>query len=147
LTRLIAMLALVLGLSQSVQARSTDNPFRVEAERLTLAAGAGGALRITIAVPRDHHLYKDMVEVTVVSAGGLKLSEASMPPGLKKPDPADPSTLREVYDMDVIIEVPVGAVKEAGEYPVVFSVSYQGCKKSLCWMPQTDEVRAKIFVK
>jgi thiol:disulfide interchange protein DsbD len=147
MTRMLLFLGLVLGLSSSAQARDAANPFRVEAESLQLSPGSAGALRITIAVPKDHHLYKDMVEVVVLESGGLKLGPASMPVGLKKPDPADPSTTREVYDMNVIIEVPVAPVTAAGKYPLTFSITYQGCKKSLCWMPQTDEVRAIVRVK
>ena len=114
---------------------------------MRLSAGASGRLRITIAVPRDHHIYRDMVEVAVVDPGGLKLGKPSFPPGLKKPDPADPSSMREVYDMDVIIEIPVEGVRSPGDYPVLLSVTYQGCKKSLCWMPQTDEIRGRVRVK
>ena len=147
MTRLFLMLAIVLGLGAPAEARDTKNPFRVEAELLKVAPGVAGALRITIAVPKNHHLYKDMVEVVVVQSGALKLGEASLPPGLSKPDPADPSATREVYDMDVIIEVPVAASKVEGSFPVDLSISYQGCKKSLCWMPQTEEIRAMVRVK
>jgi hypothetical protein len=146
-TRLLMTLVMLAGLALSAEARDTDNPFRVEAEVLKLDPKAAGALRITIAVPKDHHIYKDMVEVAVLESGGLKLGDPSLPPGLKKPDPADPSTTREVYDMDVIIEVPVGAGTAPGTYPVALLVTYQGCKKSLCWMPQSDEIKTQIQVR
>jgi len=147
LFRMLLFFAAMWGFAPTVEARSTKNPFRVEAETLALAAGAAGRLRITIAVPKDHHIYRDMVEVVVIDAGGLELAEASYPPGLKKPDPADPATLRQVYDMDVIIEVPVAGVVKPGVYPVTLQVTYQGCKKSLCWMPQTDEIQARVRVR
>ncbi len=145
--RLFLIVAFVLGLGPNAMARDADNPFRVEAETLRLSPGAPGALRITIFVPKDHHLYRDMVEVEVVEASALKLGSASLPAGLKKPDPADPTETREVYDMNVIIEVPVSPVKAQGGYPVTLSITYQGCKKSLCWMPQTEEVKALVQVK
>lgn len=147
MVRLFLIFAFVLGLGANAQARDADNPFRVEAETLKVSSGTAGALRITILVPKKHHLYRDMVEVEVVQSGALKLGSASLPAGLKKPDPADPSQTREVYDMNVIIEVPVRPIKAAGSYPVTFSVTYQGCKESLCWMPQTEEVQALVKVK
>ena len=101
-------------------------------------------------VPKEHHLYRDMMEVTRVddAAGDAVVTgEPSFPPGFVKPDPADPSATREQYDMDVIIEVPVKGVAKAGTYTLKFEVRYQGCKKSLCWMPQTDVVESTPTVE
>ena len=61
-------------------------------------------------------------------------------------DPADPTSEREQYDMDVVIEIPVTGPSKIGEYPITLLVEYQGCKKSLCWMPQTDQVDATVKV-
>ena len=123
----------------------TDNPFRVEATDAKIAAGEKGVVQVVVRVPANHHLYRDMMNVSVVSASGLKTGEASFPPGHSKPDPADPSNTREQYDMDVVVEVPV-TTTETGTFPVSFEVRYQGCKKSLCWMPQTETVEATVHV-
>jgi thiol:disulfide interchange protein len=142
------MLCLVISLfawSAPVWA-GTNNPFRVEAANTKLEAGAEGVIQVTVHVPAEHHLYRDMMRVSVVSAEGVKTGEASFPPGHSKPDPADPTATREQYDMDVVIEVPVTAPASAGEYPLTFEVGYQGCKKSLCWMPQTENVEATLRV-
>jgi thiol:disulfide interchange protein len=118
----------------------------VEAANTELSAGEKGVVQVTVRVPAEHHLYRDMMAVSVVSAEGLKVGEASFPPGHSKPDPADPTATREQYDMDVVIEVAVTAPESVGEYPVTFEVRYQGCKKSLCWMPQTESVEATVRV-
>ena len=123
-----------------------DNPFRVEATDTKLEAGAEGVVQVVVRVPANHYLYKDMMDVSVVSADGLTTGTASFPPGHQKPDPADPSSTREQYDMDVVVEVPVTASTKAGAYPVKMEVRYQGCKKSLCWMPQTENVEATVHV-
>ena len=44
-----------------------------------------------------------------------------------KPDPADPA-LREQYDMDVVVDVPVKGVAKPGTYTLKFEVRYQGCQ-------------------
>lgn len=124
----------------------TNNPFRVEAANVELVAGGKGVIQVTVRVPANHHLYRDMMAVTVVTADGVNVGEASFPPGHSKPDPADPTATREQYDMDVVIEVPVTAPAAAGAYPLTFEVRYQGCKKSLCWMPQTESVDATVRV-
>ena len=144
--RLLMMMVAFVAVPTAAAQSKVKNPFRVEAADLDLKPGASGVVRITIAVPKDHHLYRDMMSVTVTEDGGLKAAEPSFPPGHVKPDPADPETTREQYDMDVIIEVPVTAADAAGDFPMKFAVKYQGCKKSLCWMPRTDEVEANVKV-
>ena len=124
----------------------SENPFRVEATDAKVEVGGSGVVQVVVRVPPNHHLYRDMMDVTVVSSAGVETGEASFPPGLSKPDPADPSSTREQYDMDVVVEVPVKATDKPGAYPVTFEVRYQGCKKSLCWMPQTENVEATVHV-
>lgn len=127
----------------------TPNPFRVEGKRASAAIGQDGIVQVLVHVPKDHHLYRDMMEVTRMvdeASTTVVTGEASFPPGFVKPDPADPSATREQYDMDVVIDVPVKGVAEAGNYTLKFEVRYQGCKKSLCWMPQTDVVEVTLKV-
>ena len=131
----------------SVPAWAGDkNPFRVEATDAKVAAGASGVVQVIVRVPANHYLYKDMMDVSVVTADGITTGAASFPPGHQKPDPADPSSTREQYDMDVVVEVPVTASEKTGAFPVQMEVRYQGCKKSLCWMPQTENVEATVHV-
>ena len=123
-----------------------DNPFRVETEDAKLEAGAKGAVRVFVRVPASHYLYRDMMNVSVLKAEGIETGDASFPPGHEKPDPADPSSTREQYDMDVLIDVPVTAPSTPGAYPMTLEVRYQGCKQSLCWMPQTETVEVSVHV-
>ena len=128
----------------------TPNPFRVEAKDASVVKGQSGKVQVLVHVPKDHHLYRDMMEVTRIEDGaGEKIvtGEPSFPPGFVKPDPADPSATREQYDMDVIIEIPVKSTAKPGNYALKFEVRYQGCKKSLCWMPQTDVVESTLTIR
>ena len=144
-----------------------NNPFRVDSTNTAVAEGETGTVDVTIRVPSQHHLYRDMMSVKADAlwvkggaSGGewvpigpkapcqLALSEPSFPPGFIKPDPADPSSTREQYDMDVVIRVPFEAAScAAGTYRIDFEVEYQGCKKSLCWMPQVDRVESFVRVR
>ena len=164
MTRLLMPLGLVFGISLSAVA-GTKNPFRVEATDTKLKAAEEGSLTVTVRVPKEHHLYRDMLMVTPATlkftaqgakgeasligpemVGHLAVGAPSFPPGFFKPDPADPTFSREQYDMDVVIEVPVTAASAIGTYVLELQVEYQGCKKSLCWMPQTDLVESTVFV-
>ncbi|MCB9777849.1 MAG: protein-disulfide reductase DsbD N-terminal domain-containing protein [Alphaproteobacteria bacterium] len=111
-----------------------------------VAPGEQPPVVLTIVVPPGFHVYKDMVNVEVLDAGGLALGPASLPAGLMTSDPALPGNTREQYDFDVIIEVPVTAPPPAGTHEARFSVRYQACKQSLCLFPNTVEVVAGLKV-
>jgi len=164
MSRWLVALSMMFGVSLSVAA-GTKNPFRVEATNAKLTAKEPGSVTVTVRVPKDHHLYRDMMAVTPATLkfnaesgnaepivigpkkeGHLTVGTPSFPPGFFKPDPADPTSSREQYDMDVVIEVPVTAASATGTYVLEFQVEYQGCKKSLCWMPQTDMVESTVSV-
>lgn len=135
-----------LSVGAASVAQAAMNPFRVEVEAPTLPPGAKGVARVTIVVPPGHHVYRDMMWVKNGHASGIVLGEASFPPGLDKPDPANPGATRELFDMNVIIEVPVTAPAQPGEHRATIEVGYQGCKGGLCFMPATEshEVVVKV---
>lgn len=157
---------LLLGLMAGVADAAPSNPFRVDSTDASVDMGASGSVDVIVRVPPKHHLYRDMmmVEPKVVrflaSTGAgdpvvigpdqechVEIKPASFPPGFSKPDPADPSATREQYDMDVVIRVPfVTGSCFSGAYQVEFLVEYQGCKESLCWMPQTEIVQSTIAI-
>jgi hypothetical protein len=125
------------------------SPFLWKVEPLELAPGKSGTLRVQLVVPPGTHVYRDQVEVAVAEAKGLKVGPPSLPPGLHKADPADPSTgHREQYDLDVIVEIPVTAPKSAaaGVVPVKLDLRVQGCRPGLCFPPQTETMDAFVRV-
>ena len=130
----------------SVGMAGNKNPFRVEATNVEVAPGESGSFSVIIRVPSEHHLYKDMMSVGVLKSESVVVGAAIFPPGMKKADPADPTSEREQYDMDVVIDIPVTGPSKVGDYPITLLVEYQGCKKSLCWMPQTDLVESTVSV-
>ncbi len=119
-------------------------PFSAVAEPVELEAGADGALTVVITVPASTTLYRDMMEVTVLDAGGLGLGEPSLPPGFQKNDPVTGAP-REVYELDVFVEIPVTA-PPAGTHQVLVEARWQGCKGSLCYMPQTEQLAIQVDV-
>ena len=122
------------------------NPFRVEVTDLTLAPGASGKVAVSVIVPREYHVYRDMMHVKVLDAHGLKVGEPDFPPGRNLPDPSNPAQTREMYDMDVVIDVAVTAPSKPGTYDLDLEVAYQGCKKTLCWLPAVEELTSKVTV-
>ncbi len=109
-------------------------------------AGQPAALSLTIVVPPGYHVYRDMVAVEVLDAGDLKLGAPSLPAGLHQPDPAAPGSLRELYEFDAIIDVPVLDPAAPGTHDALLSVRYQACKNSTCLFPQTSEIVSTLVV-
>ena len=120
------------------EAEAAANPFRAEVLGTRVEKGGSGTAEVRIIVPAGHHVYRDMMWVKVEDAGGLTLGDADFPKGLMKPDPANPGTDRELYDLDVIIHVPIQGNVAEGTYTAKLKVGYQGCKGGLCFMPATE---------
>ena len=141
---LLSLFSCVLVVT-SISAEAAKDPFRVEIIPMEVESGSKGALQVIVVVPPKHHLYRDMMSVTVLDGNGLGFEEAQFPDGEFKQDPANPSSLRELYKEPVQVRVPfVGS--ETGEYSPLVEVRYQGCKETLCYMPAVHQVAAKVNV-
>ena len=122
-----------------------QNPFRVEVQPVHMKMDQTESVKVLFVVPDGYHLYQDMLSVVPTATDGLKFEEAKFPLGHLIPDPANPAQMREVFDETVEIVVPVSATKQ-GVYTSEFTVRFQGCKATLCYMPKTDVVSGTIVV-
>ena len=86
-----------------------------------------------------------MLSVVPTSTEGLTYSAPKYPLGHWITDPANPNQMREVFDETVEITIPVDAVKQ-GVFVSEFTVQFQGCKATLCYMPKTEVVTGTIVV-
>ena len=124
-----------------------EDPFRVEALNASIAEGGSGKVTVIVRVPDGFHVYRDMMAVEVVNNGGLTIGSPSFPPGEMAPDPASPGSLRELYEEDVFVELPVTVpTGTKGTRSTLVHVRYQGCKKTLCYMPGEQDVEATVTV-
>lgn len=142
LASFLQLLLVLVGLAHA----QNDSPYRIEVSDLTLAPNGTGNVRVTFAVPSGFHTYRDWVTVEVDKANGLTVGAPSYPPGVMKEDPAAPGTMRETYEQDVLVDVPVIAPAAAGRYNLVLFTRYQGCKKALCYMPFEETHTAVVTV-
>ena len=144
-TALLGMMLLaVSGLLAAPATAGEPPPFSASVEALTLQPSGSGVVNITIAVPIGAVIYREQVAVTVLDADGLTVGEPSLPPALTKLDPYL-KVERELYDLDVIVEVPVTAAA-AGEHELLIEARWQGCKGTICYLPQTETLAAKVTV-
>ncbi len=140
----------LLLLSLSAQAGAEKNPFRAEVTDAKVAPGGTTAVTVSIMVPRKHHVFRDMLEVTVVGADGLVPGEVSYPPGVMAPDTTGTNggQPRESYESDVRVDVPFAAPADArpGPHPVTLHVRYQGCSETLCFFPEETDLSSTVVV-
>ncbi len=144
------VLALLLGLLAlpALAQQAPDDPFRVEADDLTLPAGGQADLRVLLVVPGAHHVYRDMLELRIDQPGALQVGQAELPLGELEPDPAFPEKKREMYHKTVEMSLPLSAPADhpLGDQEIDVQVRYQGCKGSLCYLPRERSVSATVTV-
>jgi thiol:disulfide interchange protein DsbD len=146
LGQLLALLLLVwVGTLSSTAMAGKTPPFAAVAEPVDVKVGQPTTLSVRVVVPQGCKVYRDMMGVEVVDAAGLTLGKPSFPPAEKTLDPVF-GVERELYRMDVWIELAVGPIAAAGVYLPVLDVRWQGCKDKLCYLPQTEQVTATITV-
>ena len=140
------------------------NPFYVEIIVPKLQKTTANTIDVIFVVPSEHHLYRDMMVVNVTSSKQIS-AENSNPPkkndknaktsntvatslieigepifeeGVFVQDPANPIDLRELYKNTTKIQIPITG-HEVGNYEIQLYIRYQGCKKTLCYMPQYED--------
>ena len=105
------------------------DPFEWEASVSELRAGSEAVVELRLVVPDGFVVYRDQLEVIVLESDGLIVGEPDLPPALKRKDPADGADLRELYDSDVVVHVPVSAPGRApGLARLVVQLRHQGCR-------------------
>ena len=122
----------------SLSASAADDPFHVEVSTTLIPSGGEAQMEIVVVVPAGFHVYRDMMRVSVPDSGAFEVGAAVFPAGRWEADPAVPDEIRELYDAPVSIQVPVKAPDSipVGTYDMDVYVGYQGCKATLCYLPQ-----------
>ena len=140
------------------------NPFYVEILAPKLQKATANTIDVIFVVPAEHHLYRDMMVVNITSSKQissessntskkkdhkatksntvptslLEIGEPIFEEGVFVQDPANPIDLRELYKNTAKIQIPVTG-HEIGIYEIQLYIRYQGCKKTLCYMPQYED--------
>lgn len=122
------------------------NPFRVEVQPLQMTTTEPSTIQVYFIVPPGHHLYQDMMKVEVKPVSGLTFEMPKFPTGHLIADPANPANWREVHDTTVKVEVPVTA-SQSGLLSTEWTLTYQGCKDTLCYMPKTETLQGTVVVQ
>ena len=123
----------------------SKNPFRLEIQSPKLTVGESNEVKVMVVVPPDHHLYRDMMWINIISTSGVEVEAPEFPIGTFKADPANPSELREQYEQTPIVRMPVVSHQE-GKAEILLEIRYQGCQKTICYRPVLEEHLVKLSV-
>ncbi len=148
-TRVLAtvpMYALFLALWSSL-ALAVESPVRVEVADAIASPGAEVPIAVRLAIPEGHHVYADQLAIDVIDAASLSVGAPVEPAGRLQADPANPAKQREVYEGDVVVELPARIPADArGSYVVKLLVTHQACREGLCYPDRADRLDARVTV-
>ena len=160
---LIALLGPALLSPAHGQSFSTDKPDQSIAklgaveylypEQVTLAAGKSSPVALHFRIEPGFHINShapkdEFLIPTVLSIpadAGVKLEDATYPPGAEFVLPADPDTKLSVYTADFTIQAKLLA--EPGDHLVKAKLRYQACDKTACMPPKTITVPIDVVGK
>jgi DsbC/DsbD-like thiol-disulfide interchange protein len=100
-------------------------------------------LHINSHSPRDEYLIP--TTLTIPEGAGVRLEQASYPPGVEFTLPADPTEKLNVYTGEFVIQVRI--VAEAGDHLVEAKLRYQACDQNVCMPPKTIVVAMDVMGK
>jgi thioredoxin:protein disulfide reductase len=129
--RILCIAIGIASLATVSSAQFGDNPFAVAVDIAQTAATDAASLSVAFTVPAGNILYAHSLEV---SAKAVQLTPLAIPDPKLKDDPFGDEQVG-VYDHDFEF---VYALDESAAFPLLVSVSYQGCNETLCFMPQTE---------
>lgn len=111
---------------------SAQSPFHSQARLVT--DNGTEVLHVEIAVPPDHHLYANTVEVTASEPATTTLTQLDHPPTKSIYDEVFEKNV-DVYTADAALSY---RVEGRGAAPLKVTVAYQGCNETTCFLPQED---------
>src|SRR6202035_5386597 len=133
-------------ISQSAKSDSTQAVQYLYPEQVTLAVGKSSPVALHFRIepgfhinshaPKDEFLIPTVLSIPADS--GVKLENATYPPGAEFILPADPDTKLSVYTGDFAIQAKL--VADSGDHLVNAKLRYQACDKTACMPPKTITV-------
>jgi thiol:disulfide interchange protein len=124
-----------LILAMVARAQFGKSPFEVELSLLGDRSTESAELSVKLMIPADHIIYSDTFAVT--AGEGVEIATLSKPEHHEKPDLIDPAIKVNVFDSSFDARYKLSALKDGA----TLTLAFQGCNKSICFMPETHVYR------
>ena len=142
----IAALALLIPTAASGVGQQ---PFTASAtvDGAPAAAGDTVTVKVTIAIPADHYIYRDATSAALLEVGALTAGEPVYPAPVTKFDKWENKDV-EIYNEGITISLPVTVPADAadGAYPVQAEVRWRGCNPKMCFFPTSEVFDLNVAV-
>ena len=115
---------------------SESDPFQWSVSVPELTVGTKATAALSLPVPDGFRVYRDTLSVRSAERGTLNFGRPELPRGVKLETKAG---VREAYDMDVVVHIPVTA-SEAGLGRGTLVVEWQACHQGLCLPARSEEI-------
>ncbi|MCD4786467.1 MAG: thioredoxin family protein [Candidatus Eremiobacteraeota bacterium] len=125
--RIIILLILISAICYNI---ATAAPIEVETD-LKKVDEKSAVLTVKFKIEKDHLIYNDMLKIDVPE--NVSISPDNVPAPKKKKDPFSGEE-KEVYEKDFTATYNLEGIEKE---PVKVIISYQGCDKDTCFMPET----------
>jgi hypothetical protein len=112
-------------------------------EQVELHFRIGSGLHINSHTPSDE--FYIATSFTLANSDGVKLADATYPPGVSMTLASDPSTKLSVYTGEFVIQAQL--VSEAGNHLAQGKLRYQACDRNQCMPPKTISVPIDVIAK
>ncbi len=143
------LLFLAILITPALAGALGEQPFTATAtlDGSPVAPGGTAAVRVTVAIPKDHYIYRDATSLEALQAEGLVPDAAVFPDGVKKFDPWEQADV-EIYKYDVILSLPLAVPAETapGSFPIQVEVGWRGCNPKMCFMPHRQTLDFTVEV-
>ena len=125
------------------------DPFEWRPSPPVLQGAAQGQVELRLRVPPGYTVYRDQLVVRVVDPGRLLVGVPDIPPGVHRHDPARDVEVREQYDADIVVHIPVQATDATRRGLETFKVfvRHQGCYGGHCFRPVERFVNVHVPVR
>lgn len=99
-------------------------------------------------IDQGSYLYKDSISIKINPVQGIKVLSPVLPKSEKKLDTFS-NTEKEIYHNSFSVNVPIEITNKVNAGKISFSsvIGYQGCSKTICYLPQEKSFNTTATVK
>lgn len=120
----------VIFIALIASAQFGQSPFDLTVSATGEKSADSVELSVKVDIPAEHIIYFDSFSVT--ASEGIQIDVVKEPKAAEKPDSLEPSKMVKVYAHSFEAIYRLTPAKEGA----VVTVAYQGCDKSVCFMPE-----------
>lgn len=121
---------------------------QVSIQKTNIVTNSKTNLLVKFNIDSGSYLYKDSLSIKINPINGVKIGKFVLPKAEKKYDTFSNSE-KEIYHNSFSVLLPVEITNKVSPGKISFSsvIGYQGCSKTVCFLPQENTFKTEAVVK